>query len=142
MANWYGASKTNWFAVKDVETFVDVVDSMDGTESGIYCSKDGNKVCLSVYDDWPTWINHEDGSEEEVDFLGTLAKHLEDGEVIVSETIGNEKLRYLTGYASAINNKGERIDISLYDIYERAKELCGAGVEIKNAVDCSKSKEG
>ena len=36
---------------------------------------------------------------------------------------GAEKLRYISGFAFAFNNKGEEITIRLSDIYERAKDL-------------------
>ena len=36
---------------------------------------------------------------------------------------GHEKLRYISGYAEAINAKGERRTVSLSDIYGLAREL-------------------
>ena len=36
---------------------------------------------------------------------------------------GYEKMRYLTGFAVAINNKGERRHVTVEDIYELAKQI-------------------
>jgi hypothetical protein len=36
---------------------------------------------------------------------------------------GHEKLQYVGGFAVAINGKGERREVSLSDIYDRAAEL-------------------
>jgi hypothetical protein len=52
-----------------------------------------------------------------------LALHLADEEVAVLQEVGAENLRFVNGYAIAVNNKGERRDISLENIYDLAKEL-------------------
>ena len=36
---------------------------------------------------------------------------------------GSEKLRYIVGYAEAINSRGERASIGLNDIYKLAENL-------------------
>jgi len=61
-----------------------------------------------------------------VSLIDNIAELLVDGEVAIFYEIGNEKLRYLTGYAVAVNNKGERREVSLYSIEEIAKELKAA----------------
>jgi hypothetical protein len=58
-----------------------------------------------------------------VDFVGELAGHLADHEVMIIVGNGYEKMRYLTGFAVAINNKGERRQVTVEDIYELAKQL-------------------
>ena len=46
-----------------------------------------------------------------------------EGEVAVMMEIGNERLRYMTGVAYAINSRGEQATVSLYSIYELAERL-------------------
>jgi hypothetical protein len=57
------------------------------------------------------------------DFMKTLAPFIPDGEVLVWQHVGNEKLRYLQGYAVAINNKGEIKSLNIDNIYTMAEEL-------------------
>lgn len=62
---------------------------------------------------WP----QEDDEGMPTDFCALVASHLADGEVAVFQCIGREKLRYLTGFAVAINSEGEREVIDLDDLY-------------------------
>jgi len=48
---------------------------------------------------------------------------LAEGSVAIIMHAGNEKMRYVMGYAHAYNWKGEVKTIDLRDIYELAKEL-------------------
>lgn len=56
-------------------------------------------------------------------FLTELATHLVEGWVAVVREVGYEKLRYLVGYTVAINAQGAMLEISLDDIYKKAKDL-------------------
>ena len=62
-------------------------------------------------------------SEVEIDFMEELGLYLADEEVAVLQECGSENLRYVNGYAIAVNNKGERREISINKIYDLAKEL-------------------
>ena len=57
------------------------------------------------------------------DALKMLATHLEEGWVAIIQEVGAEKLRYITGFAIAINSKGEIQDVNIGDIYKRAEAL-------------------
>jgi len=57
------------------------------------------------------------------DALNMLATHLEEGWVAIVQEVGAEKLRYITGFATAINSKGETQDISIGQIYQKAEAL-------------------
>jgi hypothetical protein len=57
------------------------------------------------------------------DFLTELATNIEDGWVAIMMECGAEKLRYITGFAMAINSKGEKNSVSLEDIYEKAEKM-------------------
>ena len=123
MANYYSSARTNYFRVKDVDAFnawakeyednyrVEVVDKEDtfgflfDGESGVPNSR---------------FVN---GNYEPFDFMDELSVHLADDEVAILHEAGAEKLRYINGFAIAINNKAERRVISLDDIYVYAKEL-------------------
>lgn len=64
--------------------------------------------------------------EEDVlypDFMEAFSELLEDGEVLIWMHTGNEGFRYLVGEAFAINNQKARVELSLKDIYEKAKTL-------------------
>lgn len=123
MANYYSSARTNYFRVKDVDAFnawakeyednyrVEVVDKED-TFSILFDNESGVPTSREV-----------DGSYDEIDFMDELSKHLADDEVAILHQAGAEKLRYINGYAIAVNNKSERRTISLDDIYIFAKEL-------------------
>ena len=72
------------------------------------------------------WTEAElDDGAREIDFLKELSTHLVEGEVAVVMETGAEKLRYLIGYAAAVNHKGETVDVALTDIYRKARETFG-----------------
>jgi transcriptional antiterminator Rof (Rho-off) len=60
---------------------------------------------------------------EEFDFALLLAAHLADGEVAVAMEAGAEKLRYVNGFAFAVNAAGDVRSVSLDDIYALAEDL-------------------
>ena len=57
------------------------------------------------------------------DFTKELATHLKDSEVAVMFEVGAEKLRYVTGFAMALNSKGETRFLNLDGIYTLGLEL-------------------
>jgi hypothetical protein len=59
------------------------------------------------------------------DLLDDLAPLLADDSVAVVMDVGHEKVVYVGGSATAINNRGERESISLEDIFDRAARLGG-----------------
>lgn len=123
MANYYSSARTNYFRVKDVDAFnawakeyednyrVEVVDKED-TFGFLFDGESGVPTSREV-----------DGDYDDIDFMDELSKHLADDEVAILHEAGAEKLRYINGFAIAINNKAERRVISLDDIYIHAKEL-------------------
>jgi len=123
------SARTNYFRVKDVDAFNKWIKQFSGLET-IVQERQGTVGIL--FDDgvpncrWET-EKFDDGSEHdvdvEVDFMEELALHLADNEVAILQEAGAEKLRYINGYAIAVNNKGERRQISIDNIYDLAKEL-------------------
>jgi hypothetical protein len=129
MANYYSSARTNYFRVKEVDAFNKWIKQFSGLETIVHETEgtigvlfeDGVPNCR-----WET-EKFADGSEHdvdvEVDFMEELALHLADNEVAILQEAGAEKLRYINGYAIAVNNKGERRQISIDKIYDLAKEL-------------------
>jgi len=120
MADWHGSSRTNYFHVKDAQAFREAMskfdvevwdDKEDPALFGLGCGDDSNG-------DWPSYDIE---SDDDFEFVDKVWPHLADGEVAVFQTIGAEKLRYLSGYSIAVNHTGERVSVGLGDIYELAK---------------------
>ena len=125
MANWYGVVRTNYFRVKDVAAFeaafanydVEVIEDSEG-RVGLVGSSEGY---------WPdVVVDYENGPTDiDFDITEAVAEHLLDNEVAVFVGSGAEKARYVTGYATAINAAGERLGISIDDIYGLVKQQWG-----------------
>jgi len=127
MATYTSSARTNYFRVKDVDAFNKWIKQFRGLET-IVQERQGTVGIL--FDDgvptyrWGTIEGDEiDFNEVEIDFMEELALHLADEEVAVLQEVGAENLRFVNGYAIAVNNKGGRRDISLENIYDLAKEL-------------------
>ena len=129
MANYYSSARTNYFRVKDVDAFNKWIKQFSGLETIVHETEGTIGV---LFEDGVPRLRLEtekfaDGSEHdvdvEVDFMEELALHLADNEVAILQEAGAEKLRYINGYAIAVNNKGERRQISIDKIYDLAKEL-------------------
>lgn len=128
MANYYATARSNYFQVKDLEAFKEW--AQERNLRVLQTNSDPNMVGVCPSDSlddggWPTCEVHDEETNTitEVDLFKELSKHLKDDHVAVLIEIGNEKLRYLTGYAVAINSDGEAGSVRLDEIYEQAAEL-------------------
>jgi hypothetical protein len=66
----------------------------------------------------------ETGTEYDFDdFLTELAPIIKENWIAIMEECGAEKLRYITGFAIAINSKGKKESVDLSDIYEKTGSL-------------------
>ena len=123
MANFYGSGRSNYVTVTDVEKFKELCTEFEME----FIEKDGKVGCYSLNEDGDTTIYVEDEEEEsgcqERNFINEVYPLLADEEVLVFMNVGSEKMRYLSGQSIAINNKGERESIDIYDIYEKAKTI-------------------
>jgi len=132
MANYYATARSNYFAVKDEVTFrqwaefaglkvlepTHIGQTPDGTRRLAIAPDGGND------DGWPTTRYNEETEEyDDVDVPEELVAYLKDGEVAVLMEVGSEKLRYLRGYATAVNSKGTIVNLSLESIYDLARKL-------------------
>lgn len=125
MANYYCSCRSNYFKVKDVEAFK---KHMDCFSVNVH-EKEGQFCILGNDADgggWPTY-SYDEATEnnDEVDFFKEVAEHLTDDSIAVFIEAGAEKLRYIVGYAVAVNSKGEEEFVSLNDIYEAAEKRFG-----------------
>jgi hypothetical protein len=122
MANWYGSARSNYVRVKNRETFLAWVQTLPGVE---FAEKDDAFALLVGRDSdgggWPP-SRFTGDLDEEIDLALEIAPHLAPGEIFVYCECGAEKLRYLTGWATAVNAAGETLHVSIDDIYALAEE--------------------
>lgn len=126
MANWYGTARSNYFKVSNEIEFLSWVNKIPGLG---YWKKEDN---FAIYSDdadsggWPNqrWIDDEDELES-IELSQELAKHLAKGEIAILMEAGAEKLRYISGFAIAVNSDGKTVSIFLDDIYELARKEFG-----------------
>jgi hypothetical protein len=136
MANYYGVARTNYFAVKSAEDFtaemanypVEVITSVNVAGETLYGLMDTNSDGGGWEWSYVAEMEDEDGepyeTDLEIDWVEVFARHLEDGWVAILMETGAEKYRYLSGYALAVNSKGESREINLSrDIDKLANEL-------------------
>ena len=130
MANYYGTTRSNYFAVKDVEAFLAEMGKHSAIVEVIHRDQEDGTRLYGVMDNdqdgggnlW-SYYSFEDDEEYELDWGAIFSKHLADGWVAVIVTAGAEKHRYVSGNAFAYNNKGEEVRLDLSDIYTLAKDL-------------------
>ena len=136
MANFYGTARTNYFEVKDLEAFETAMGRLPDLEI-IY--NNGLVGLMVDYGDsgcFPSYTydeENEEFSEQEIDIAEYVAAHLADGAVAIFIQAGAEKLRYVSGYAEAINSKYQRKFVSLDDIYDLAAGLTTSAKAITRA---------
>jgi hypothetical protein len=131
MANYYESARSNYFFVKDIEAFE---AELNGSGLEISTKKIGDltQVCLlaDMENGFPFEKYDDNYDSTELDWADIFKRHLADNQVAIIMGSGAEKLRYITGWAMAFNNKGESKSINLDDIYDLAKEL---GSEVTTA---------
>ena len=127
MANYYGAARTNYVKVSDMDGLKEFlkdwpieIDEHEGKTA--FFSADGDSG------GWP--MCRLDENDEDVDFdFGELMVFIEPGEVLVFMEAGAEKLRYLVGFAYAyMRDKDGNVStcsISIQNIFKKAAEKFG-----------------
>lgn len=136
MANYMGSARSNYFRVRSETAFLGWVETLPGV---VARREDGDPERLALFVEdadgagWPNWRYDEStGDEEELDLYYELAGHLADGEVAILQEVGAEKLRYLVGYAVAVNHRGETLAVSIDEVYGRVRNA-GWGEEVSTA---------
>lgn len=133
MANYVGSARSNDFRVRNAAGFLDWVETLPGV---VASREDEDRFVLLVEDGddggLPNLRYDDEGEDEEIDLYTELAGHLAEGEVAVLQEVGAEKLRYLVGYAVAVNHRGEKLSVSIDDVYEKVREA-GWGPDVSTA---------
>ncbi len=126
MANWYGSSRTNYVRIKDEQALREALESWD-----IKVHQHPERRDFVMFEgaaedgDFPSMAFDDDDNELEFSFEDTIVPHLVEGRVLLSQVIGNEKLRYLSGHATAYAWDGRTASISISDIHKLAAETFG-----------------
>jgi len=141
MADYIGYAHSNFFAVVDEAAFDLFCAKWGLSKIGNAATGVGFNPDDAVWEDHSlpaapraSWrAAHEETDEDGYiaddydgpDLLDDLAPLLADDSVAVVMDVGHEKVVYVGGSATAINNRGERESISLEDIFDRAARLGG-----------------
>ena len=129
MANYYGYARSNYFRVKDLQRFraamsncaVEIVEEDNGDKN-----RSRRVALLSDSESgWSSSYVDAKGNDVDASIHDIVQEHLADDEVAIFMEIGYEKLRYLSGYAVAVNNKNKSVSFQLSDIYtdKRVRKL-------------------
>lgn len=119
MANYYGQERTNYFKVKDVEAFKIWAGKFRfelferGDMFAMAPSDRSDDGCFTCWTD--------DGDEDDnPDFMTELSAHLAEGQIAVMVGCGAEKIRYICGYAIAVDHAGKMVSVDISSIYQIA----------------------
>jgi hypothetical protein len=131
MANYYATTRSNYFRVKDADTFK------------AWCKErclewwtktiDGIGECYAITADTGDccgWPSYDIDNDCEMDCADELSEHLDPRDIAILFEIGSEKLRYLVGRATAIHADGSTVSVSLNDIYQEAVREFGSDFNI------------
>ena len=118
MATYEELVRSNYFAVKDPEAWETFCERW-----GVSPIKDAQGRHGLMGGEMNSCIIDDEGNEDEkADFDSELEDQLADGEVCVIQGVGNEKLRFLIGYAKAISPGRDMIYLDLGRIYDLVEE--------------------
>lgn len=133
MANYLCTIRTNYFHVKDNESFEEFMTHVYAEDLNIFTGTDskGNKTYgFGGYGYINGYFDNEEDADEAWDhaydrFIEGLQKHVAEDDAILIFEAGNEKLRYVVGSVSVITSDGykykEITDIGL----ATAREMLG-----------------
>ena len=133
MANYYSSCRSNYFRVSQPAKFIEWVHRTPYLmyEEKTRSAEENDMVVMIYVEDpdgggWPSWAWDEENDEEyEIDITEELSQFICDDDVAILFEVGAEKLRYLTGYATAVNSKGETLHVNICDIYDVVKSNWG-----------------
>ena len=119
MADYVACFRTNRFPVRDAGRFrawIGAVYNIDFIDEHV---EDGKPVFeIGGYSSIPDL--REDGDDlSDIDFIAELAEHLPEGEQAIITEVGHENLRYLVGFAIAVDHLGSRIEVNVDDVLDR-----------------------
>ena len=114
MADYYCKSRTNYFKVKKVNDFKAELGRYSAGEGGIDIWEEKGLIGLGSYGSMTTLYDPD--TDDWTEIFGILQDHMEDGEAVILVESGNEKLRYVTGYAWVITKD----DVKFIDVIDQA----------------------
>lgn len=125
MANYYGVTRTNYFAVTNETEFREIIARYFNSRLSIFerTQPDGSKQfgfgCYSSFDG----LIAEDDDAEDIDGTDSLycelQEVLQEGHSIIIFEAGHEKLRYVIGSAIVIT----KTDVQFVDLHDLALKL-------------------
>lgn len=128
MSNYYGKARTNYFRVDpDKRAAFDAFAAKYKVE---VLEEDGETgrvaLCPGDYTDDGSFPGYDpaleaEGKDPDICFIELLSAFLAPGSVAILMETGHDKLRYLGGYAIAIDHTGHQVDVGLNEIYKRAE---------------------
>lgn len=111
MANSESHMRTSYFNVKDQQAFQNELNSLEEFNAVIHVDVERG-ICIYgddfnfVYEP-QTDENGDELDDKEVDVFSIIASHLTDGEAVLVNSIGYEKMRYLSSMSTIITAKGQ-----------------------------------
>lgn len=142
MSTYTALARTNSFAVRDAAALISdleryglSVGSFGGTGDLVLDTDKQGRLALFSSEGWPSFdedslamrlgIDDEDMQvpSDHESLVALVAAHLAAGQVAIFIEVGNEKFRYLSGRAVAVNSGGEQRQLDLDDIVGLAAEL-------------------
>lgn len=120
MANFYGTGRSNYVRVKDIAAAQESLKPFElevhvhpmQTDALMVSNQDSGSLDLNGWS--------ESGEELLMDWGDWCEEHLLEGQILVLNTTGAEKLRYISGYAAAYNHKGECAYVNLDEALDGA----------------------
>jgi hypothetical protein len=131
MANYYATTRSNYFRVKDATAF----EAWCRRRQLEFWTQEvkGMGTCHAISGNETGWPYYDAEKDDEINLPAEIASHLNPNDAAILFEIGNEKLRYIVGRATAIHPDGTIVCINLDDIYEEAEEVFGPDVTITGA---------
>lgn len=121
MANYIEHARSNYFRVKNLEAFEEATAPYGGF-SIKHGETDDSLIMIEADESFPTFgYDEESGEPLPKEFSDVVAEHLLPDEVFIAMGSGHEKLRYITGWAYAMDCTGKYVAINLETIYDKAR---------------------
>lgn len=132
MANFVTHARTNYVTIKDPETFKKEMEFWN-IEVVADCDNTPNFVCLLPANGSENGFDivrfdEKTGDEKTFRFEEHVVPHMEQGQVLVAQSIGYEKLGYITGQAVAFTHDKPPVRVDISDIYKKAADAFNVDV--------------
>ena len=120
MSNYIETARSNYFKVKSLSKFKKAISSFDDIK--IVKGQNGTITILGMGETFPDVGYTKNGNEMKNTFSDIVSKHLTDDSVFIAMGVGYEKMRYLIGWAYAVDNTNTRVYVNTDEIYAKAKK--------------------